>query len=113
VTWFGVDAKVPVQSSGIFSDAIPFIQTAVVHSSLLFVMNAPHLLVCNVGYVLSLVVSCLLAVSQCPSRPSCCQLCELLPVGFVLFVVGYVCYMSYTGCFTIVETKRLGTNPGF
>jgi len=24
-----------------------------------------------------------------------------------------VYFTPYTGCFTIVETKRLGTNPGF
>jgi len=24
-----------------------------------------------------------------------------------------VAELEYTGCFTIVETKRLGTNPGF
>ena len=39
--------------------------------------------------------------------------CQFIVVHFDFTSNIFSCRYASTGCFTIVETKRLGTNPGF
>jgi len=43
--------------------------------------------------------------------PCECSVYWVFCIYFVFVVVAF--FLKHQGCFTIVETKRLGTNPGF